>query len=56
MEKPQVVTHWKNKEDDAIDHEFKKGHQNIVKWTEQERFYRCDGRDRLFDKILKQAN
>ena len=26
-----------------------------MKWTEQERFYRCRGDDRLFDKVIKTA-
>lgn len=34
---------------------FTQGYKRLTKWSEQERIYRCRGDDRLFDKIIMNA-
>ena len=55
--KIHLINHWKDLEkEEFLEPQFTKGYTKAVKWTEQERHLRCNGEDRLFDKILMTAN
>lgn len=50
-----TITHWKPKLDGTIDeiNLEPKGNSRTLKWSELEKMYRCEGEDRLIDKIIK---
>ena len=52
----QSITHWKPKEDEYV-HEANqdKVHRKQIRWSDQEKMFRCEGDDRLIDKIFKHA-
>jgi hypothetical protein len=53
-----TISHWKPKFDATVEHinvDANKGNHRTLKWSELEKMYRCEGDDRLIDKILKQA-
>jgi hypothetical protein len=47
------VTHWKPKFDGTVEdlNLEPKGNQRTLKWSELEKMFRCEGEDRLIDKI-----
>ncbi len=52
----QSITHWKPKEDGTIEDNMSlepKGNNRTLKWSEHEKMFRCEGDDRLIDKIIK---
>lgn len=53
----QSITHWKPKYDGTVEDLSlePKGNHRTLKWSELEKMYRCEGEDRLIDKIIKQA-
>jgi hypothetical protein len=52
-----TVTHWKPKFDGTVEdlNLEPKGNQRTLKWSELEKMFRCEGEDRLIDKIIKTA-
>ncbi len=54
-EKANNVTLYPHRESDIVDHEFVKGYSLRKKWTQMEKFYRCEGNERLFDKIKREG-
>ena len=56
VSKIHTINHWHRENDDKVlEPQFVKGFVKAVKWTEQEKFIRCQGEDRLFDKVVKNA-
>lgn len=53
VNKVQQVTHWQDVNQKSI--QFKEGYKKQQKWTEAEKFQRCQLEERLFDKIVKEA-
>lgn len=53
----QSVTHWKPKLDGTVEdlNLEPKGNLRTLKWSEMEKMFRCEGEDRLIDKIIKNA-
>ena len=51
----QNTTHWKPKEDGTVEDLEHKGGLRKLKWSEMEKMFRCEGEDRLIDKIIKNA-
>lgn len=50
------ITHWPDKGDGYAETTPEpKGHLRQLKWSEMEKLYRCEGEDRLIDKIIKNA-
>jgi hypothetical protein len=51
------ITHWKAKEDEFIEDTDKeqKGHLKQHNWSELEKMFRCEGTERLLDKIVRNA-
>lgn len=51
----QNITHWKPKNDGTVDdlNLETKGNHRTLKWSELEKMFRCEGDDRLIDKIFK---
>jgi hypothetical protein len=52
-----TITHWKPKFDGTItDLNLEAmGNHKTLKWSEMENMFRCDGEDRLLDKVIKEA-
>jgi len=52
-----TVTHWKPKFDGTVEdlNLEPKGNLKTLKWSELEKMFRCEGEDRLIDKIIKTA-
>lgn len=52
-----TITHWKPREDGTIEDVSMetKGNHRQLKWSEMEKMFRCEGDDRLIDKIIKTA-
>ena len=51
-----AISHWKPKEDGTLDDinlDPKGGQTKKLKWSEMEKMFRCEGDDRLIDKIIK---
>ena len=53
----QQITHWKPKFDGTVEdlNLEPKGNSRALKWSELEKMFRCEGDDRVIDKIIKQA-
>ena len=51
------ITHWKAKEDEFVEDTEKeqKGHLKQHNWSELEKMFRCEGTERLLDKIVRNA-
>lgn len=51
------ITHWKPKYDGTVQelNLEPKGNKRALKWSELEKTFRCEGDDRVIDKIIKQA-
>lgn len=51
------MTHWKPKLDGTVEdlNLEPKGNNRTLKWSEVEKMFRCEGEDRLIDKIIKTA-
>lgn len=55
VEKIQNITHWKPTEADVAGPQYEPLKKTKKGWTQSESQKRCEGQDRLFDKIVKQA-
>lgn len=51
------ITHWKAKEDEFVEDKDKEaqGHLKKHNWSELEKMFRCEGEERLIDKVLRNA-
>lgn len=51
------ITHWKAKEDEFVEENDKeqKGHLKQYNWSELEKMFRCEGQERLLDKVVRGA-
>mmetsp|Transcript_35808 Transcript_35808/g.26598 ORF Transcript_35808/g.26598 Transcript_35808/m.26598 type:complete len:188 (+) Transcript_35808:1074-1637(+) len=54
-DKVQTMNHWRSGDGEAKEVEFQRGFNKVTKWSEQEKFQRCSGDERLFDKLVRQA-
>lgn len=52
--KVQTQNHWRSNTE-VRQSEFQKGFTKALKWSEKDALYRCRDNDRLFDKIVKNA-
>lgn len=52
-----TITHWKPAEDGTVEDLSlePKGNLKKLKWSEMEKMFRCEGDDRLIDKIIKNS-
>ena len=51
------ITHWKREDTEFIDeeHDASKAHKKVHTWSELEKMFRCEGGERLINKIIKAA-
>ena len=50
------ITHWKKEENEYVDEEdTQKPHKKVHTWSELEKMFRCEGGERLINKIIKAA-
>jgi hypothetical protein len=51
------ITHWKPKEDEFVEDKDKEaqGHLKKHNWSELEKMFRCEGEERLLDKVVRNA-
>lgn len=54
--KVTTVDHWKASTTEKVKKtEFRMGYTKNQRWSEKDKQYRCDGNERLFDKIIRNA-
>jgi hypothetical protein len=50
------ITHWKREDNEFIEEQDpSKAHKKVHTWSELEKMFRCEGGDRLINKIIKQS-